>query len=155
MGFLRQEYWSGFPFSLPVEHILLELSTMTRPSWVAGYDMVHSFIELHVTVIHVIILVSFLWLCLCFWRLWNCSSCFFCLPSDGWGLMAYAGFLMGGTGCGENWVLLWWRPSHTPRHIWLSLLWGHCSFPWVLVRTCWSVCSAGVCFPSPWRFWSV
>ena len=129
MGFLGQEYWSGLPFSPPVEHFLLELSTLKRPSWVAGHDIVHSFIELNLTVIHVITLVSFLWLCFWFWRLWDCSSCYFCLPSDGWGLMAYAGFLMGGTGCGEKWALLWWRPSHTHRHVWCSLLWGHCSFP--------------------------
>ena len=35
MGFSRQEYWSGFPFPSPVDHILSDLSTMTRPSWVA------------------------------------------------------------------------------------------------------------------------
>ena len=43
----------------PVEHFLLELSTLKRPSWVAGHDVVHSF-ELNLTVIHVITLVSFL-----------------------------------------------------------------------------------------------
>jgi len=59
MGFLGQEYWSGLPFSPPVEHFLLELSTLKRPSWVAGHDVVHSF-ELNLTVIHVITLVSFL-----------------------------------------------------------------------------------------------
>ena len=30
MGFSRQEYWSGLPFPSPVDHILSELSTMTR-----------------------------------------------------------------------------------------------------------------------------
>ena len=35
MGFSRQEYWSGLPFPSPVYHILSDLSTMTRPSWVA------------------------------------------------------------------------------------------------------------------------
>ena len=35
MGFSRQEYWSGLPFSSPVDHILSGLSTMTRPSWIA------------------------------------------------------------------------------------------------------------------------
>ena len=35
MGFSRQEYWSGLPFPSPVDHILSDLSTMTRPSWVA------------------------------------------------------------------------------------------------------------------------
>ena len=62
MGFFRQEYWSGLPFSSPVDHILSELSTMTLPSWVALHDLAHSFIELHRAVTHVICLVSFLWL---------------------------------------------------------------------------------------------
>ena len=35
MGFPRQENWSGLPFPSPVDHILPDLSTMTRPSWVA------------------------------------------------------------------------------------------------------------------------
>ena len=46
MGFSRQEYWSGLPFTSPVDHIVSELSTMTHPSWVALHDMGHSFIEL-------------------------------------------------------------------------------------------------------------
>ena len=40
MGFSRQEYWSGLPFPSPVDHILSDLSTMTRPSWVAPHGMV-------------------------------------------------------------------------------------------------------------------
>ena len=72
MEFSRQERWSGLPFPSPVDHIFLELSTMTPPSWVAIHDKTHSFIELHRAVIYVIILVSFLW----FWLS-------FCLPSDG------------------------------------------------------------------------
>ena len=48
-------------FSLE-DHILSELSTMTCPSWVALYGMVHSFTELDKAVVHVIRLVSFLWL---------------------------------------------------------------------------------------------
>ena len=32
------------------------------------------------------------------------------------------------------------RPSNTSRYVWLSLLWGHCSFPWVLMRTLLCVC---------------
>ena len=77
MGFSRQEYWSGFPFPSPVDHILSELSTVTHPSWVALCSMAHSFTELDKAVVHVIRLVSFLWL-------WFS----FCLPSDGegWGL---------------------------------------------------------------------
>ena len=31
MGFSRQEFWSGFPFRSPVDHIVLDLSTM--PTW--------------------------------------------------------------------------------------------------------------------------
>ena len=45
MGFSRQEYWSGLPFLSPVDHILSELSTMTRSSWVALHGMAHSFTE--------------------------------------------------------------------------------------------------------------
>ena len=37
--FLRQEYWSGLPFPSPVDHVLSDLSTMTRPSWLAPYGM--------------------------------------------------------------------------------------------------------------------
>ena len=62
MGFSREEYWSGLPFPSPVDHVLSELSTMTRPSWVALHGMAHSFIELDKAVVHVISLVSFLWL---------------------------------------------------------------------------------------------
>ena len=39
MGFSRQEYWSGLPFPSPVDHILSDLSTMTRLSWVAPHGM--------------------------------------------------------------------------------------------------------------------
>ena len=46
MGFSRPEYWSGLPLPSLVDHILSELSTMIRPSWVALYHMAHSFIEL-------------------------------------------------------------------------------------------------------------
>ena len=62
------------PFPSPVDHVLSELSTMTPPSWVALQGMAHSFIELDKTVVHVISLVSFLWL----WFL-------VCLSSDGEG----------------------------------------------------------------------
>ena len=74
MGFPKLECWSGLPFPSPVGHILSELSIMTHLSWVALSSMAHSFIELDKIVIHVISLVSFLWL-------WFS----FCLPSDGWG----------------------------------------------------------------------
>ena len=35
MGFSKQEYWSGLPFPSPVDHILSDLSIMTRLSWVS------------------------------------------------------------------------------------------------------------------------
>ena len=73
-GFSRQEYWSGLPFPSPVDHVLSELSTMTHLSWVALHGMAHGFIELDKAVVHVIRLVSFLWL-------WFSV----CLPSDGEG----------------------------------------------------------------------
>ena len=59
MRFWRQEYWSGLPFPSPVDHVLLELSIKTRPSWEALHGMAHSFIELDKAVVHVIRLVTF------------------------------------------------------------------------------------------------
>ena len=50
MGFSRQEYWSGLPFPSPVDHILSNLSTMTRPSWVAPRAWL-SFLELDKAVV--------------------------------------------------------------------------------------------------------
>jgi len=70
MGFSRQEYWSGLPFPSPVDHVFSELSAMTCLSWVALHSLAHSFFELDKAVVHVISLVSFLWL-------WFS----FCLPS--------------------------------------------------------------------------
>ena len=51
--------WFAIPSS-PVDHVLSELSTMTRPSWVALHGMAHSFIELDKAVVHVTNLVNFL-----------------------------------------------------------------------------------------------
>ena len=65
MGFSRQEYWSGLPFHSPVDHTLSEPSTMTHLFRVALHGMAHSFIELDKAVVHVISLVSFLWLWFC------------------------------------------------------------------------------------------
>ena len=62
MGFSRQESWSGLPIHTPVVKVLSELSTMTCLSWVALHGMAHSFIELDKAVVHVIRLISFLWL---------------------------------------------------------------------------------------------
>ena len=78
MRFSRQEYWSGLLFPSPVDHVLSELSTMTCLSWVALHGMAHSFIEVDKAVVHVIRLVSFLWLLFSL-----------CLPSDGEGWEVY------------------------------------------------------------------
>ena len=51
MGFSRQEYWSGLPFSSPVDHVLSEFSTMTCLSWVVLQSMAHNFIELDKAVV--------------------------------------------------------------------------------------------------------
>ena len=74
MEFSRQECWSGFPFLSPEDYILSKLYTMTCPFWVTLHGMTHSFIELDKAVIHVISLVSFLWLWFSFFLL-----------SDRWG----------------------------------------------------------------------
>ena len=60
MGFSRQEYWSGLPFPSPVDHILSDLSPMTRPSWVALWAWL-SFIEIEKAVV----LVWLDWLVFC------------------------------------------------------------------------------------------
>ena len=74
MGFSRQEYWSGLPFPFPMDQILSERFTMTRPSQMTLQGMAHSFIELDKAVVHVVSLTSFLWL-------WFS----FCLPCDALG----------------------------------------------------------------------
>ena len=61
-GVLQARIRSGLPFPSPVDHVLSELSTMTCLSWVALHGMAHSFIELDKAVVHVISLISFLWL---------------------------------------------------------------------------------------------
>ena len=60
MGFSRQEYWSGFPFPSPVDHILSDLFTMTRLCCVAPRARL-SFIELDKAVV----LVWVDWLVFC------------------------------------------------------------------------------------------
>ena len=52
MGFSRQEYWSGLPFSSPVDHILSELSTLTHPSRVILHGMAYIFTELSKPFLH-------------------------------------------------------------------------------------------------------
>ena len=39
---------------------------------------------------------------------------------------------------------LYRRPSNTIREVWFSVLWGHCSFPWVLMCTLHCVCPSRV-----------
>ena len=73
-GVLKARYWSGLPFPSPVDHVLSELSTMTRLSWMALHSMAHSFTELDSAVVHVVQPVSFLWM-------WFS----FCLPTNGEG----------------------------------------------------------------------
>ena len=63
-----------FTISFSRNLILSALSTMTHQSWMALHSMAHSFIELDKAVVHMIILVSFLWL----WFL-------VCSPFDGEG----------------------------------------------------------------------
>ena len=43
--FLRQEYCGCLPFHSSVDHVLLELSTMTHLSWVALHSMVATILE--------------------------------------------------------------------------------------------------------------
>ena len=72
MWFSRQECWSALPLLSSVHQVWSELFTMTCLSWVALHSMAHHSFELDKAVIHVISLVSFLWL-------WFSFS----LPSDG------------------------------------------------------------------------
>ena len=52
MGFSQQVHWDGLPSSPLVDHIWSELSTMTRPSWVALHCLAHSSIELQKSFSH-------------------------------------------------------------------------------------------------------
>jgi len=97
MGFSRQEYWSGLPFSSPVDHILSELSTMTHPSWVAPHGMAHSFIELDKAVIQVIV-----WLVFCDFGFVLSSLWWIRISLSWWKLPDGRDWLWG------NLVLFWW-----------------------------------------------
>ena len=59
MKFSRQKYRSCLPFPSPEDHILSELCTMTRPSWVALHSMAHGFIVWDKAVVLVISLINF------------------------------------------------------------------------------------------------
>ena len=67
MGFSRQECWSGLPFTSPVNHVLSELSTTTRLSWVVLHGTAHSFTELDKAMTHVISKESWVPKNWCFW----------------------------------------------------------------------------------------
>ena len=61
MGFfIKARILKWFAIPSLVDYVLFELSTMTHLSCVALQDMTHSFIKLDKTVVHAIILVSFL-----------------------------------------------------------------------------------------------
>ena len=47
LGFLQQQCWRGLPFPLLVDHVLSEVLTMTRRSWVALPGAAHGFSELY------------------------------------------------------------------------------------------------------------
>ena len=51
--------WGSQGKNIEVDHVLSELSTMIRPSWVALQGMAHSFIELDKAAFHVISLIVF------------------------------------------------------------------------------------------------
>ena len=100
MGFSRQEYWSGLPFLSPVDHILSDLSTTTRPSWVAPRAWL-SFIELDKAVVLV-------------WLDWLVSVC---LPSDA--LLQYLPSYFSFSYLGRGVSLHGCSRKHS-----------HCSLPW-------------------------
>ena len=52
MRFSQQVYWGGLPLPPPVGHVLSELSSMTRLSWVALHSMSHNFIQVHKPLCH-------------------------------------------------------------------------------------------------------
>ena len=97
MGFSRQEYWSGLPFLSPVDHILSDLSTMTRPSWVAPWAWL-SFSELDKAVV----LVWLDWLVFCEYGF--SVSTFWC-PLAGVGLSVCSASL--GEHCQRKWKSKW------------------------------------------------
>ena len=66
------------------DHILSELSTMACLGWPHTARLIASVSYTRLWSMWLFSLV--LSNCgLLFWRLWDCSSCFFCLSSDGWG----------------------------------------------------------------------
>ena len=92
--------WFAIPFSSGPRFA----RTLTRLSWVVLHGMAHSFTELDKSVVHVISLVSFLWL-------WFS----FCLPSDGEGRETFGSFLMGET---NRWRETWKTRGPSLAKIW-------------------------------------
>ena len=98
MGFSRQEYWIGLLFPTPVDHVSSELSTRTCPFSVTLHGMAHSFIELNKAVVHVMSLISFLWVSTLY-----LSTLSILIRIRGlWKSPVGRGWLRG------NWVLFWW-----------------------------------------------
>ena len=135
MGFSRQKYWSGLPFPSPVDHILSDLSTMTRLSWAAPWAWL-SFIELDKAVVHVIRLASFLWLwfqCVCSLML---SRNTYCLN---WvSLTLDVGYLFTAAPAKHSRCSLPWRglfPHGCP------------SWPWTWSSFCWPSCTHAAIAP--------
>ena len=83
-GVLNTRILKWFAIPISSEPCFLRILHHVHSSRVALHGMAHSFMELHKAVIHMFILVGFLWLWFSFWRLQDCSSCFFSLSSDGW-----------------------------------------------------------------------
>ena len=59
-GVLKARALKWFAFPPPVDHVLSELSTVRRPSWVVLHGVAPSSIESDKAVVHVIRWVSFL-----------------------------------------------------------------------------------------------
>ena len=107
---LAFSYCSWSSRSKDTEEVCHSFSRGAHLVWTLHHDL--SWVALHAWLIASVSYTS-LWsmwsfllaFCNCgflFWRLWDCSSCFFCLSSDGWGQEPCASFLMGGTGYGEH-----------------------------------------------------
>ena len=61
-GVLNARILKWFPIPFSSGQRLSELSTMTCLSWVALHSMAHGFTELDKAMVHVISLISFMWL---------------------------------------------------------------------------------------------
>ena len=79
-------------------------------------------------------------------QLWRLPSSLVGLMADSWRTHTKEYFpeLLLPVSLSQQWITaipcLCRRPSNTSRQVWFSLLWGHCSFPWVLMHTLLCVC---------------